>query len=263
LPVEGREASDMRLKWVVVLVALCVIVTVAAVAYAAGKATADVPEVIRAHRFELLDNEGKVRAVLALTPDMGAVLKLDGYVHRGRRTWLSGEVGVQLYDESGNKRADLGHMGLRVVDPVQARAAAQEAWEALVAAHGDVPDTLFDGLRRVYERQYDPWIELGFFHGPHLGPVVALSDRSATDGGQLWLAVDDAGVPLIEFVDAAQDPPKVLTVSMSEEGRLTVYGAPPQQTDEEGGEDTSAADDRADEEATPHAGTEDGESAEE
>jgi hypothetical protein len=55
----------VKLKWAIVVVALCVVVTVAAVAYAAGKAT-DVPEVIRAQRFELVDPEGEVRAFLGL-----------------------------------------------------------------------------------------------------------------------------------------------------------------------------------------------------
>ena len=53
----------MRLKWAIVVVALCVVVTVAAVAYAAGKAS-DVPEVIRAQRFEVVDAEGRIRALL-------------------------------------------------------------------------------------------------------------------------------------------------------------------------------------------------------
>ncbi len=56
----------MRLKWAILVVALCVVVTVAAVAYAAGKATGEVPEVIRAKRFELVDADGRVRAALGL-----------------------------------------------------------------------------------------------------------------------------------------------------------------------------------------------------
>jgi hypothetical protein len=51
-------------------VALCVVVTVAAVAYAAGKAKAvPVAEVVRARRFEVVDAAGKVRAKLETTPE--------------------------------------------------------------------------------------------------------------------------------------------------------------------------------------------------
>lgn len=74
----------MRLKWAIVLVALCVIVTVAAVAYAAGKST--VPEVIRAQRFEVVDGEGAVRGVLQI---------------------LDGEVALSLDDSDGRPRIRL------------------------------------------------------------------------------------------------------------------------------------------------------------
>jgi len=49
----------MRAKWVVVVVAVCLVVTVAAIAYAAGKTSA--PAVIRAQRFEVVDAEGRAR----------------------------------------------------------------------------------------------------------------------------------------------------------------------------------------------------------
>ena len=54
-----------RSRWAVVVVAVCLVVTVAAVAYAAGKATAvPVQEVVRARRFEVVDSAGKVVADL-------------------------------------------------------------------------------------------------------------------------------------------------------------------------------------------------------
>ena len=177
----------MRPKWAMVTVAVCVVVTVVAVAYAAAKATADVPEVIRAQRFELVDEEGEVRAVLALVPDLGATLKLTG--RSGTRAWLSGQYRVHLYDESGNTRAELSHMGLRVHMPIRAWATAEEAWwEARDARQERVPDATVDSSPRArWEGRGDQWATLGFFlgtHGPHLGPHLSLSDSTA-DRGEL------------------------------------------------------------------------------
>lgn len=53
-----------RVRWPVVVVAACLVVTVAAVAYAAGKVSA--PKVLRAQKFELVDAEGVVRASLSM-----------------------------------------------------------------------------------------------------------------------------------------------------------------------------------------------------
>ncbi len=78
----------MRLKWPIVFVALCVVVTVAAVAYAAGKATTEVPEVIRAQRFELVDEQGQVRSELLLNE--------------------FGEACLLLYDAAGIPQVVLG-----------------------------------------------------------------------------------------------------------------------------------------------------------
>jgi hypothetical protein len=65
-------------KWPVVMVAVCLVVTVAAVAYAAGKSrAAPVQEVVRARRFEVVGSSGKPYAVLAaLETSVGARLSL-------------------------------------------------------------------------------------------------------------------------------------------------------------------------------------------
>ena len=62
----------MRAKWAIAIVVVCLVVMVAAIAYAAGRASAPeaapdaVAEVIRAQRFELVDAEGKVRGALGM-----------------------------------------------------------------------------------------------------------------------------------------------------------------------------------------------------
>jgi hypothetical protein len=59
------------------IVAVCLTVIVAAVAYAAGKAKAvPVPEVVRARRFELVDAKGKVLAALTADSDGSSMLHL-------------------------------------------------------------------------------------------------------------------------------------------------------------------------------------------
>jgi hypothetical protein len=73
----------MRLKWTIVVVALCVVVTAVAVACAAGRTSA--PEVLRAQHFELVDVAGRVRAELGFWPD--------------------GSPGLVLYDERGDVAA--------------------------------------------------------------------------------------------------------------------------------------------------------------
>ena len=70
-----------RGRWSAVVVAVCLVVTVAAMAYAAGQAKTAAPKVVRAQRFELVDAEGRVRAMLGLLPD--------------------GSPSMVLYDEKG------------------------------------------------------------------------------------------------------------------------------------------------------------------
>ena len=76
----------MTRRWMIVVVAVCLMVAVVAIAWAAGKTPA--PEVIQAQRFELVDAEGKVWGEMS----MGA---------RGR------SPGLRLYDEKGEVRAEL------------------------------------------------------------------------------------------------------------------------------------------------------------
>jgi len=75
-----------RGKWAVVLAA-CIVLAAVAAAYAAGQAKVSAPEVIRAQRFELVDEKGSPRAMLGLL--------------------LHGGPGFTLYDEKGNMRATL------------------------------------------------------------------------------------------------------------------------------------------------------------
>jgi hypothetical protein len=65
-PRKGREeATEMtKGRWALVIGTVCLVVAVVAVAYAAGKATSAVPDVIRARRFELVDEGGRTRAVM-------------------------------------------------------------------------------------------------------------------------------------------------------------------------------------------------------
>jgi len=97
-PKEARGMS--RGRWALVIAAVCLVVTAAAIAYAAGQATAPVQEVVRAQKFELVDEAGKMRAALAMLPS-GA--------------------GLGLYDNDGKLRADLlllsdGGPRLRLLD---------------------------------------------------------------------------------------------------------------------------------------------------
>jgi hypothetical protein len=76
-----------RAKWAILVAAVCLVVTVAAVAYAAGQAKTATPKVVRAQKFEVVDAQGRVRATLGLLPD--------------------GSPSLELTDEQGKTRAQL------------------------------------------------------------------------------------------------------------------------------------------------------------
>lgn len=96
----------MRGRWTIVLVAVCLGATVAAIAYGAGKDAA--PEVIQAQRFELVDAAGTVLAMLGPNPGGGGTLVL-----RNKRGKLCTELsatrggGLTLHNEEGRLRAVL------------------------------------------------------------------------------------------------------------------------------------------------------------
>ena len=92
----------MRAKWAIVIVAVCLVATVAAIAYAAGKTSA--PEVLQAQRFELVDEDGRVVAGLATDGDGAAQLRFwdgDGHVRLAVGLRAKGEPVVRLQDETG------------------------------------------------------------------------------------------------------------------------------------------------------------------
>lgn len=94
----------MRLQWVMVIVAMCLLVAVAAVAWAAGQAKASAPEVIRAQRFDLVDAEGRVRGRLSIASSSGPALLLydeNGTVRARLRLSLDGSPTLDLYDTDG------------------------------------------------------------------------------------------------------------------------------------------------------------------
>lgn len=93
----------MKATWLILILAVCLVVTVAALAYAVGKTSA--PEVIRAQRFELVDAEGKIRAVLSSDPDgrPGPDLVLFDYKDEIRAKLALD--GLELRDGKGHVRA--------------------------------------------------------------------------------------------------------------------------------------------------------------
>jgi hypothetical protein len=87
------------------------VVTVAAVAYAAGqaKAAAPVQAVVRAQKFELVDRNGKERTVLALMDGQPVLALLDekGLWRAALSLDSDGSPRLGLLDEKGKIRADL------------------------------------------------------------------------------------------------------------------------------------------------------------
>lgn len=100
-----------RGKWEIAAVAACVVVTVAAVAYAVGKAQgASVQEVVKAKTFEVLDSAGNERAVLATAPDGFPLLSLDDKDGKARARLAvlpDGRSALTVLDRNGKLRVSL------------------------------------------------------------------------------------------------------------------------------------------------------------
>ena len=118
-----------RARLVVVIAVVCAVVTAAAIAYGAGKVSA--PEVMRAQRFELLDSEGKVKAVLGMGrhgPIVGGlkIVDLDGNTIFEEGAVVVSGGGVELpylvlMDEEGRTRVEVtfdevGDPAIRMTD---------------------------------------------------------------------------------------------------------------------------------------------------
>ncbi len=104
----------MAKRWPVVLVALCLVATVAAVAYAVGKAkgSAAKPGLVKAMGFELVDEKGEVRGSLGVA-DGHSYLSLcdpEGHPRLGLTAGDDGSLELSMTDVSGYPR---GGMTLR------------------------------------------------------------------------------------------------------------------------------------------------------
>ena len=101
----------MRAKWAMVIAAVCLMVTAAAIAYVVGQAKATAPKVVRAQRFELVDAQGRPRAMLGLGPDGSPALELTDEKRQVRAALSLAPAGGQptlvLYDDNRKGRAAL------------------------------------------------------------------------------------------------------------------------------------------------------------
>jgi hypothetical protein len=102
-----------RFKWAVVVLAGCAL---AALVYAAGKASAEAPAatVVRAQRFVLVDSEGRERAELGLVQG-GPCLRLldnDGKPRAALMLASDGSPQLSLKDGNSQVRAVLGCIDL-------------------------------------------------------------------------------------------------------------------------------------------------------
>ncbi len=131
----------VRVRVILVVAAACLLASVAALVHGAAEggrqASAARQEVVRAQRFELVDSQGRVRAVLGMTalavvPASFKITDRDGnefivprdqIVIEGARAWAGGEApGISLLDEAGRMRARmwLGPEGTPYLEMMQA-----------------------------------------------------------------------------------------------------------------------------------------------
>ncbi len=162
-----------RSKLGAVVVVSCLVVTAAAVAYAAGKAKASpVPEVLRAKRFEVVDSRGRVWAVLS-APDETA----------------SSISGLVLFGEDGQEHASLG------VDPPQLalRNTNFKGSAGLELSPQGVASLV------LWSRQDDKTSRVGLGVAPDGAVGLSLSDREGKERAVLELRED--GSPRLGMFD--------------------------------------------------------------
>ena len=112
---EPKQKKPVGRVLLSVVAALCLL-AVGAVGYEAGKAKRAVPvqEVVRANRFEVMDGEGRVRAIVGMS-GMDPVVYLmgrEGKLRADLSMALDGSMSMKLRDRDGMSRAVLEGPGL-------------------------------------------------------------------------------------------------------------------------------------------------------
>ena len=95
-------------KWAMVFAGVCLVVAVLAIAY--GASTRAAARVIRAKRFEVVDEEGMVRAGLGVLADKNTglwVLDGEGKERATLAVSAEGSASLSLREKHGGERASL------------------------------------------------------------------------------------------------------------------------------------------------------------
>jgi hypothetical protein len=166
-----------KTRWLVVLAALCLLVTALAVAYAAGVAKSAVPvqELVRAQRFEVVDSLGRTRAVL------GAVRTDDG----------NEEVSLSIVGRGGSVVAELETKRLFVCDYGELTVygnSPRQRESATLGGYGPAL-TLDDDVNG--ECNLSP-AGLGFYVGPTPSMPVGSDKLGAEELAKSWAAFSAA-----------------------------------------------------------------------
>ncbi len=157
-----------------------------------------VEEVIRAGRFEVVDDGGKVRAILGAQNETAGLMLLDGNGQNVAELAVSDEFGgttLSLYDLRGSLRVslDLDHEGSPTLGLYDL---AGESRVSLGIAEGNTPVFDFTGpygeARMSFEVDEDGL------------PSFVLMDGNGNDRASI--RVDRKGNPFIEFFDADGRP---------------------------------------------------------
>lgn len=180
---EKLERDNRRLK------GFAFATIILAAALGAIYATHPVPQVIRAHAFEVIDNSGKVRAKMAVPRSGGAVVGiLDA---QGHPLALLGESAVGLADAQGHSRATMtvNQSGVSGVSLSDAEGHPRAQME--VDASGGPDITLYGPHLAA-----TAWIAVD----PIGGTTISLN--AAHGDGHASIAVSPSGAPTIALRDA-------------------------------------------------------------
>lgn len=163
---------------------------VLAVALGSIYATRPVPQLIRAHTFEVTDNAGRVRAKMTAPRSGGAAIVILGA--QGRPRAVMSESGIGLSDAQGHPRAVISvtrskDVGVSLSD---AQGHARENME--VSASGEPGITLFG----PHFLGATAWIAIDSSGSP------AVSLSAADGNGHAGITVSESGVPSIGLRDA-------------------------------------------------------------
>lgn len=200
-----------------------------------GATASEIPTIVdevRAHRFVLVDKDGKIRAGLSAGPDGKAGLALadkDGKIRAGLGVTPDGSPGLALADKNGTRRAGLTVSGDGTVSLDFTDKDGKSRAELAVLDYGS--PVLFlrsnDGTPRAmfgFMTDHSPTITLTDKDGKPRAELAVADDGlphlailNKDEKGSAWLTVSQEGSPTLKLTDQDGNTRALQVASLSSE----------------------------------------------